>query len=406
MLGILLMNIVGFGMHFAAYDDPTVQGGGTGINLGIWTLMHVLAEGKMRCLFSMLFGAGIVLLTGRSEGRGGSAADVYYRRNLWLLVFGVVHAYLLWAGEILYPYALCALTLYPFRKLEAKRLLAIAAVAMLLPSGYGVYQGWRLKETIATAQAAEAAEKRGSKLTEEQEAAKGEWAQIRKHAKPTAEELEKNNRRWRGSFVDSFKARAEIVMHWHWVPLYDLGMFDMWSMMVLGMALLKMGVLDGRLGMRWYVWMAVVGYGIGLTVNTYTAQVLIASQFDLVAHRMTSAGYDIGRLSVALAHVGVLMVMCRVGWLGWLTKSFAAIGQMALTNYLTHSVVCATLFCGYGFGLYGRLERYQLYYVVGGIWVFQMIFSPLWLRYYQFGPAEWGWRSLTYWKRQPMRRVA
>src|SRR5947209_20423323 len=120
LLGILLMNIVGFGLYFSAYDDPTVAGGATGINLWIWIVMHVLAEGKMRCLFSMVFGASMLLLTSRIEERqaGTASADIYYRRSLWLMLFGIVHAYLLWAGDILYWYSLCGLVLYPFRRMR------------------------------------------------------------------------------------------------------------------------------------------------------------------------------------------------------------------------------------------------------------------------------------------------
>lgn len=105
LLGILLMNIVSMGMHAAAYDNPTAAGGATGANLWVWTVMHVLAEGKMRCLFSLVFGASVILLTSRLETRP-DAADIYYRRTLWLLLFGIVHAFLLWEGDILYPYAL------------------------------------------------------------------------------------------------------------------------------------------------------------------------------------------------------------------------------------------------------------------------------------------------------------
>lgn len=97
------------------------------------------------------------------------------------------------------------------------------------------------------------------------------------------------------------------------------------------------------------------------------------------------------------------MILCKADVLRWLTSLLAAIGQMALSNYILQSVVCATVFTGYGLGLYGRLERYQLYYVVAGCWALSLAASPIWLRHYRFGPLEWCWRSLTYWKRQPMR---
>ena len=142
LLGILLMNITAMGMPMASYDNPSVSGGDTGWNLGVWSIMHVLAEGKMRCLFSLVFGASVILLTSRLDKRG-NGADIYYRRNLWLAVFGIVHAYLLWLGDILYPYALCALVLYPFRKLRPKRLLAIGGVLLVLTSLSYIGKGFR-----------------------------------------------------------------------------------------------------------------------------------------------------------------------------------------------------------------------------------------------------------------------
>jgi len=98
-----------------------------------------------------------------------------------------------------------------------------------------------------------------------------------------------------------------------------------------------------------------------------------------------------------------LMILCKAGVLRWLTSRLAAIGQMALSNYILQSMVCTAVFTGCGLGLYGRLERYQLYYVVAGCWALSLAASPIWLRHYRFGPLEWCWRSLTYWQRQPMR---
>lgn len=120
------------------------------------------------------------------------------------------------------------------------------------------------------------------------------------------------------------------------------------------------------------------------------------------AHDRMSRGFR-SRRTRPLAHMASLMILCKAGVLRWLTSRLAAIGQMALSNYILQSMVCTAVFTGCGLGLYGRLERYQLYYVVAGCWALSLAASPIWLRHYRFGPLEWCWRSLTYWQRQPMR---
>ena len=407
LLGILLMNIVGFGLP-AAYDDPTNSGGATGINLWVWIVLHVLAEGKMRCLFSMVFGAGIILLTSRAERRtdGLSSADIYYRRNLWLIAFGIPHAFLLWQGEILYPYGLCALALYAFRNMAPKNLIAIGVAMLVIIAGCNLVVGSQLQTTIAEGKAAIELQKSGAKLTEQQDEALKKWEDVRKHAKPTAAEIEKTNQRWRGSFIDVVKVRAESVWRWHSLAYYHYYELDIFSMMLFGMAFFKLGIFSGTRSFRFYAMLAAGGYLIGGSVNSFTAFTRVSNNFDITVSQYTTLTYDIGRLSVALAHVSVLILLVKAGAMKWLTSRLAAVGQMALSNYLTHSVVCSTIFCGYGFGMYGRLERYQLYYVVFGLWIFQLIASPIWLKHFQFGPAEWVWRSLTYWEKQPMRKAA
>ena len=139
LLGILLMNITGFGLVFMAYVDPTVQGGAEGNNLYVWIMNNMLFEGTMRALFSMLFGVGMVLMTSRMIGRGGGieVADIYYRRTIWLLIFGLIHGYLiLWTGDILFAYGLWGLFLFPFRNTKPRKL--IFAVIILTVVGIGL----------------------------------------------------------------------------------------------------------------------------------------------------------------------------------------------------------------------------------------------------------------------------
>jgi len=406
LLGILLMNIVAWGMHLAAYDNPTVAGGATGPNLWMWTISHVLVEGKMRALFSMVFGAGIVLFTSRLEARGAglAVADLYYRRTLWLLAFGIAHVYLLWIGEVLYPYALCALALFPFRNLRPKPLLVIAGSLMALTSVYSVWTVHDSRTTRDKGLEAIRLEKEGKPLDAEQKSAKEEYDQWLKMVQPGPDEIAKDAKAFGGGLLDVLAYRAGLVWEYgHAYPYYSPWHWDVWAMMLAGMALFKLGIIDGSRSSAFYFRLSVAAYAIGIGVNLVSAWSCIRTQWDPVLRGYFSTTYDAGRLAVALGHMSLVILMVRSGSLPWLSSRLAAVGRTAFSNYVLQSVICSLLFYGYGFGLYGRLQRYQLLYVVLPIWVLQLLVSPIWLRHFRFGPLEWCWRSLTYWKRQPFR---
>ncbi|MBL9175423.1 MAG: DUF418 domain-containing protein [Verrucomicrobiales bacterium] len=402
LLGILLMNIVIFGLYFESYDNPTSAGGATGANLGVWVVLHILAEGKMRCLFSLVFGASAILLTSRLDHRL-DGADIYFRRTLWLFLFGVVHSFLLWHGEVLYPYAVCGLFLYSFRHLRPKGLILLGTLSLLLLSGFSLIDASYKRDMITDGQAAVAKEARGEALNETEQDAKVEWETFRKSRNPTPEKLEEDAKEWRGSPWQVIQARGAVRLHYDSIPVYHPFMFDMWGMMMIGMGLFKLGILSGERSTRFYGVMAATGFLVGIPITGYTAWTNVQHHFDPVVQLQCGSLYQVSRYAVTTGYMGLLLLLCKTGTLRWLTNRLAAVGRMALSNYLFHSVVCAFLFTGYGFALYGRLERHQLYYVVAALWIFQLIVSPLWLRHFRFGPFEWLWRSLTYWKRQPFR---
>ena len=405
VLGILLMNIVGFAMHVAAYADPTVDGGATGINWWVYVINAVLVDGKMRGIFSLMFGAGVVILTSRAVERGAAAdaADIHYRRMIWLMLFGVAHAYLLWFGEILYPYAVLGLLLYPMRRLSARGLTIMAtvfAVLMTLAMAGEAYHGQAMRDDAA---AATAAVQRGEQLTDEQHDAQDEWRDRIKGAKPDARELERVNTAFRGSFLSALKERAGLVAMFHFTPVYFPVLWDMLAMMLFGMAMVKTGVLSAERSFAFYAKMAAVGYGIGLPLSVWHVWRNVAVNFEHIAMGFNGIIYEPARILVCFGHVAVVMMIVKAGVLTAATSRLAAVGQMALSNYVLQSIVCSTVFYGYGFGLFGTLQRYQVYYVVLACWIVHLAWSPWWLRHYRFGPLEWCWRSLTYWKRQPMR---
>jgi len=411
LLGILLMNIQDFGLPGAAYWNPTLWGGATGANLGYWFANQVLFEGKMRTIFSMLFGAGFLVLASRAEARGPEAranlADIYYRRTWWLLLLGLLHAFFLWSGDILFPYAICGLLLYILRHLSPRALI-LTGVLLLVPGPFvGYYEARETQEIRQKGEAALTAEKSGKKLTKEQEEAKKKWEEKKKNLFPDQQKIQKDVNEHRAGYWHFFKIRAGHVWNnmregiYTWVP-WDCG-----SMMLIGMGLFKLGVFSAQLPFGTYLRLMLVGYGLGIPVLAYVASVIIQQKWDPLAPFWWGwCVYDYGRLTVALGHISLVMIIVQRGWLPWLTRRLAAVGQTALSNYLLTSFLGTFFFNGYGLGFFGHLQRHQLLYVAAGIWTLNLTISPLWLRHFRFGPMEWLWRSLTYWKKQPMRLAA
>ena len=408
LLGILLMNIIGFGLPMA-YENPNIFGGAEGLNLLAWEINALFFEGTMRGLFSVLFGAGVVLMTSRAEARDPSikVADIYFRRNLWLIAFGVVHAWLLlWTGDILYIYGIAGLFLFAFRNVSPRSLILLGVLVLASTALKDVYAYAQTVTAYEEAQTAQALLDSGEELSEEQQQAIDAWQEEIDDSRPTQEEIDELVAGKKGGYFSNIATNAEGIINRQSYVLYMYSLWDALGMMLIGMALLKLGILNAERSTRYYLGMMAIGYGIGCSVNAYEINLLLSNNFDVLATAQFYMSYDLGRVPVTMGHVGLVMLICRKGWLSWLTLRIAAVGRMALTSYVTHTVICAFIFFGIGFALFGDLQRYQLYYVVFGIWLFQLIVSPIWLKHYRFGPLEWVWRSLTYNKRQPMRRMA
>lgn len=408
LLGILMMNIPGFGMN-NDFWYPIINGPRAGADYYTFAAVFVLFEGTMRGLFSMLFGAGMVLfMMNKKETLGGpTVAEYYYRRLLWLVGFGLFNAFvLLWFGDILFFYGLCGMLLFPFRKLKPQWLIMIglACIAITMFKSNLNYQETRDKRMAYNE--AITAEKAKKALTPEQEEAKATWLEIEKRQKPDTAQMNDNLRNMRGSYPTVFlhlipeNANGEINYMYH-------GIWDMLCMMFIGMGLFLIGFFSNKLRTSTYVMWMLIGYGIGLPVawalfDNQWMNVNIGQYFDhwTVSHSVFA---EFRRLPLTIGHASLIMLIFRSNIVPWLMKALSNVGQMAFTNYLMQSIICTWFFYGYGFNNYNRLSFYQIYYVVGAVWIFQLIFSSIWLRYFRFGPFEWVWRSLTYWKKQPMK---
>lgn len=410
LFGILLMNIPGFGFHWSGWDALR-RGPQNGADYYTMEVIGVFFEGTMRGLFSMLFGAGMLLFTmNKKESLAGpSVGELYYRRLLILVGFGVINAFVfLWIGDILFFYGLCGMVLYPFRKMAAKWLIVIGICFLAVAAWKSQIWYGDTREQRAKYNEAKAAEKEGKKLTDEQTAAIASWTE-RENWKPDPLDRDKDVSEVRGNYASVFNhylrqnAEGEIWGTYHWA------IWDCLGMMFLGMALLKLGYFSNKPSTSTYLMGLLVGYGVGIPVGyAIFSKEMIESARNYGAfvdnYRVSfNALYDLKRVLLSVGHASLIMLVYRSKIVPWLMKGLANVGQMAFTNYLMQSIICTLIFHGYGLGYYNKLAFHQLYFVVFGVWVFQFIFSAIWLRYFRFGPFEWLWRSMTYWKKQPMR---
>ena len=403
LLGILLLNIIAFANPFAAYFDPRVDGADSGLNLAVAMAVDIWFEGSFRTIFSMLFGAGLLIFIAKPGVDESVTKALYYRRTLLLVCFGLFNSYfLIWAGDILYAYGMTGLLLYFFRDFPAKKLAQFALLIFLLLgilhtglhfSARALYEEYQAVVTMPA----------GTELTTEQQQAVENWDLFQQQQFSAPDQIAAEIEARQGGYVSNFVVTAANNFAFQTFVFLINNLWDAGAMMLLGMAFMKWKIFDASRSMNFYIKMTVIGFTVGLTVNTWEVVTYVSSGFEPFWTATARPSYDIGRLSMALGYIGLVMIICKLGVLSWLRHALACIGQMALTNYLSQSLICNIIFMGFGFGLFAQLERVEIYYVVFGIWIFQLLFSVYWLKHYRFGPAEWLWRSLTYKKKQSLK---
>ena len=382
VLGILVMNIQSFAMPVAAYLNPDAYGSLDGINGAVWTLSHVLADQKMMALFSMLFGAGIVLFCERAAHSGRSVAGYHYRRNFWLLIFGLLHGYLLWHGDILFLYALCAFVLFPLRNRSARTLFKLGILFLAVSSIFYLLTAAGL-QTMSDEAIAE---------------------QIMPQWRPAAEQMTAELAAYRGGWASQLTARIPMTQEMQGLALMAWGFWRASGMMLLGMALYKTGVITGKADRQLYHRLLGLALLVGVPVVIYGIYWNFNNQWELSSMFLGSQFNYWGSVLISLGWMSALLLILKHNILPGLTNRLAAVGRMAFTNYIMHTVLCGLIFYGHGLGLIGNVERAGQLLIVLGIWMLQLWLSPIWLSHFRFGPLEWLWRSLTYWRPQPMRQ--
>lgn len=390
LFGILLVNIQCFAMVFAALSNPVALGPLKGMDYVVAMFTYVLAQFKFMTLFSVLFGAGILLMTRKIEARGSKSTGLHYRRMLWLILIGMLHAYVLWYGDILVSYGLCGMLAFLFRKISPRKLLIIGLIFICVVSLLFVVLGWSFSQWPQ----------------EMVDMSKQSW-------QPDKETIAWENSIYRGGWLEQMEHRVPVALSFQTSVFLMFTLWRVLGLMLIGMALLKWGIFTGGRETEFsgrfdykkmYRKLLIVGTGAGLavTIAGWAANSRYNWSFEYSMLQGQQFNYW-GSLFIAMAYLGGIMLICQSGNLSFLTRRLAAVGRMAFTNYLMHTVICTTLFYGHGFGLFGKVDRTVQFLIVILIFAFQMWLSPLWLTHFRFGPMEWLWRSLTYRKLQPMR---
>jgi len=382
VLGILLVNMQLFAMPGAASVNPYALGQPSHADLTIWSAIQVLAESKFMAIFSMLFGAGIVLMTGRLEQRGVTPARVHYRRMAWLLVFGLVHAYVLWHGDILVFYAICGMLVYPVRRLGVGTLVTIGVGMLVVGTAISVVSGLTWPSWPQEAKAV--------------------WQQ---YWQPAASDIASETAAFRGGWLAQEPWRFGYAADSHVSDTLSWAIWRAGGLMVLGMALLKSKVLTGGRTRGYYMTLAAVGLGAGLPLVAWGLDRFYVQRLSLVDSVFFVPVWNYwGSILVALGYIGLTMTWWKANVLRGPVARLSAVGRTAFSCYILETLICTTVFYGHGLGLFGTFNRQQQLILTVVIWIILLIAAPLWLRLFRYGPLEWVWRTLTYGHRVPLSR--
>jgi uncharacterized protein len=392
VMGILAMNIVAFAMPFQAYMNPAAFGTEGPADLASWVFGFIFVDGKMRGLFSFLFGASMLLVIERAEAKGEGAARIHFRRMLWLLLFGLLHLYLIWFGDILSGYALVGMIAWFFHGLPTRSLvrwgIGLLLVQLLVFAGVAA----------ASFQLSGAAAAPGAPASDVEE-----WRRLEAQfgvlaGAPLAQKLAIYTGGYGGILADRVSLNAL-------APLKALFMFG-WETLayfLFGMAALKSGFLRGGWSDAAYRRIAATGFAIGIPVYALLAWLLIRDDFSVpMVFAVAMAATVPFRPLMVVATAALIILLARRG--GALLDRIAAAGRAAFTNYIGTSIVMTSVFYGYGGGLFGELSRAELWLVVLPMWALMLAWPKPWLDRFRYGPLEWLWRSLSRGERQPMRK--
>lgn len=359
LCGILLINVLAMGGPIGASEPESVKSLGDA-DWQVWWVSRVFVEGAMRGLFSLLFGASALLFL-----RQGDRAGAFLSRSWWLLLFGIVNStLLLWPGDILIIYALAAPALLLFRNASLRSLFTAAACV------FAVLALWAVSDSLTPALADDPIQSARAAALEGEARLGSYWNTLQ--------------------FMTAKSAEWTFSLGTVWWVL------DAFALMLVGMGVFRLGWLDGNAGVRIYQTLALIGLCIGVPLRAGQAWVDWSENTTLVP--LAGATEQLARLIVTLGWLGAFMLAWRLAPWRAIFAPFSALGRMALTGYLSQSLITSFIFSGFGLALWGCLNWPTLWLLVPVVMVLIAVFSMLWLRRFDMGPVEWLWRALTFGK--------
>jgi uncharacterized protein len=380
VLGMLAAHIQLFAYPSLARWNPTAYGDLDGLNWWVWLVNSILADGKFISIFAMLVGASILLQADRAD-RNVAPWRTHAVRMTVLLVLGLLHAYLLWYGDMLVALALGGAVVFLARDLSPRWLLILGGLVF----GTATALSWAL--TLSTVQSDPVA----LLLWKEQ------WM-------PRPELIALEIAQYRGGWLEQMAHRVPATWESHTWSFAIRVLWQTAGLMLLGMAFFKLGVLTAARSQAFYVRMALAGFGTGALLISLAIWRSFSTGWDLLDYVLVSQELKYwGNLLVAMGWLAFVMLICQ--W-NWPVRMLGNVGRMALSNYLLQTLICTTIFYGHGLGLFGRVERAGQFAFVLGIWAFQLVASTVWLRYFAVGPVEWITRWFVFGRRPPFLRLA
>lgn len=371
VMGILAVNIQSFASIFMSIVNPTAYGDFTGLNKWVYFLIYTFAQQKFMTLFSLLFGAGVFLMSRNIEKKGKKPAKYHYRRMLWLILIGLLHAYVIWYGDILVSYGLCGLWVYLLRKKSPKTLFIVGMILIIITSLVVIFFQVTLPHWPVEAQKdlSLSWSPDQERLSFEMNAYTGDWPGQLQHRVPAAFEMQ--------------------VMIFFLMTVWRAG-----GMMLIGMALFKWKLFENT---DLYKKLLIIGVPVGLILHIMGWNYNMGHNWEF-QYSMFGGGLFVywGSLFMAMAYIGGVLWLCRSGTFSFITGPIAAMGRMAFTNYLMQSIICTFIFYGHGLGLFGKVERVGQAGIFILVILFQLWFSSYWLKRFRYGPVEWLWRTLSY----------